>query len=291
MIAGMLFRRSKKLPADAHKGINSWIIYIALPAVSFKYLPHIEWSSSLLLPAISPMIVWLGAWLAMRWYASVNHFNKATEGGLKLSAGLSNTTFIGFPLIIAYYSEKELGIAIIYDQVNFMLLATAGVIVAIHSSKKEVLSVGVIVKRVLGFPPFLGCVAALTIPHFVNITSLDPLFTKLAATVGPLALFSIGLQLHFNGWQKQLNNISAALVYKLVLAPALIFCVALAAGIKGSIAQISVFEAAMPTLLTSGIVADEYGLDPELVNLIIGIGIMLSFITTGIWWLALRFLG
>ena len=80
-------------------------------------------------------------------------------------------------------------------------------------------------------------------------------------------------------------------MYKLVLAPALIFCVALAAGIKGSIAQISVFEAAMPTLLTSGIVADEYDLDPALVNLVIGIGIMLSFITTGIWWLALRFLG
>ena len=36
----------------------------------------------------------------------------------------------------------------------------------------------------------------------------------------------------------------------------------------------------MPTLLTSGVVADEYGLNPKLSNLIIGIGIII--IITGI---------
>ena len=137
MIAGMLFRKSGSLPADAHKGINAWIIYLALPAVSFKYLPHIEWNTSLLVPAVSPILVWLGAWVAMRLYAVVRKIPKKTEGGLKLAAGLGNTTFIGFPLITAYYGEQKLGIAIIYDQVNFMILATAGVIVAVHSSKKR----------------------------------------------------------------------------------------------------------------------------------------------------------
>ncbi len=290
MIAGMLFNRAGVLPPDAHKGINAWIIYLALPAVSLKYLPHIEWNTTLIFPAVAPIIVWLGAWLAMRLYAVVRKIPKKTEGGLKLTAGLSNTTFIGFPLIMAYYGEKELGIAIIYDQVNFMILATAGVIVAVHSSKKEPLTAAVILKRVFRFPPFLGCIAALVLPNFLDLSPLDPLFTKMAATVGPLALFSIGLQLKFKGWKKHLDHISVALVYKLLLAPALIFCLALLTGIKGSIAQISVFEAAMPTLLTAGIVADDYELDPTVVNLVIGIGIVLCFVTTGLWWLLLRVL-
>lgn len=290
MIAGMLFRESKLLPTDAHKGINAWIIYLALPAVSFKYLPHIQWSTSLILPAVSPILVWLGAWLAMRLYAHLKSIPKKTEGGLKLAAGLSNTTFIGFPLITAYFGEEQLGIAIIYDQVNFMILATAGVVVAVHSSKKEPLTPGVIIKRVSRFPPFLGCIAALILPRFFNLEPLDPLFTKLAATVGPLALFSIGLQITLKGWQQHLSHISVALIYKLLLAPAIILGFAFLMGVKGSIAQVSVFEAAMPTLLTAGIVADEYDLDPPVVNLIIGIGIILSFVTTALWWFVLHLL-
>jgi predicted permease len=190
---------------------------------------------------------------------------------------------------VAYFSEKELGIAIIYDQVNFMIFATAGIIVAINSAHKTVLSVGVIVKRLVRFPPFIGCVAALILPHFINLQPVEPLFDKLTVTVGPLALFSIGLQIKFQGWQNHLNHISAALLYKLVLAPAIILSIVWATGLKGTIAQISIFESAMPPLLTAGIVADEYGLNPELTSLIIGIGIMLSFITTGLWWLVLHY--
>ncbi|MEO6228904.1 MAG: AEC family transporter [Ferruginibacter sp.] len=290
VIAGMLFSRSKVLPADAHKGINAWIINLALPAVSLRYLSHIHWSKELILPATTPLAVWLGSWLLIRLYAIMQKIPKATEGGLKLATGLSNTTFIGFPLIVAYYSEKELGIAIIYDQLNFMILATAGIIVAVHSAKKEALSIAVIARRLLKFPPFLGCMAALILPNFVDITPLDPLFTKMAGTVGPLALFSIGLQLKFKGWQNHIKYISAALLYKLIIAPLLVFGIVLLSGIKGTIGQISVFESAMPTLITAGIIAEEYDLDPTLVNLIIGIGIVISFITTGVWWLVLEFL-
>ncbi len=289
MIAGMLFRKSGSLPADAHKGINAWIIYLALPAVSFKYLPHIQWSTNLIVPAVAPVLVWLGAWLTMRLYAVIKKLDKKTEGGLKLAAGLSNTTFIGFPLLAAYYGEQLLGIAIIYDQVNFMILATAGVIVAVHSSKKEALTPAVILRRIFKFPPFLGCIAALTLPHFFDISPLDPLFTKLAATVGPLALFSIGFQIKLDGWRRNLSHISVALFYKLIVSPAIVFIFILVMGVRGSIAQVSVFEAAMPTLLTAGIVADEYDLDPQVVNLVIGIGILLSFLTTAGWWLILRF--
>ena len=63
ILAGILFRKSQSLPKDAHKGINAWIIYIALPAVSFKYLPHITWTKELLFPALAPVGIWLLGWL------------------------------------------------------------------------------------------------------------------------------------------------------------------------------------------------------------------------------------
>lgn len=286
----MLLRHFKALPADAHKGINAWIIYLALPAVSFKYLPHIHWSTQLLLPALMPLIVWIAAWIYVKIYSAKNNLAKTSQGAMMLSSGLSNTSFVGFPLIMAYFSDKELAVAVICDQVTFMMLSTAGVLAAINASQKQALSVGMIIKKMLGFPPFLGCVCALTVPHFIEISALNPLFDKLALTVAPLALFSIGLQLKFAGWQKELKNIGASLIYKLMIAPALVFGAALVMGLKGIIPQIAVFEAAMPTLLTSGVVAEEYNIDPRLSSLIIGISIVISFATTALWWHILQLL-
>lgn len=288
IIAGILFRQSKTLPPDAHKGINAWIIYLAMPAVSLKYLPHIQWTSHLLLPAMMPVIIWLGAWLYIKIYALRSGIDKATEGALKISAGVSNTGFIGFPLIMAYFSEKELGIAIICDQVGFTLLSTAGIIVAINSSKKQNLSASVVLKKLLRFPPFLACVAALTLPPYINFSYADPLFDKLAITVGPLALFSIGLQLKLEGWRSEWKNLSIALIYKLLIAPLLLLIVALVLHQKGIVSQISIFEAAMPTVLTAAVIADEYNLRPKLSSQIIGIGIILSFVTTALWFIIIQ---
>jgi malate permease and related proteins len=284
ILAGMLFRRSKMLPPDAHKGINAWIIYLALPAVSLHYIPHIQWSKDLLMPVAGPVVVWLGAWIYIRFYAAANKLSKPAEGGLKLVTGLSNTSFVGFPLIAAWFGEQYLGIAIIADQVTFFLLATAGIIVAMNSSDGHTLKINVLLKKLFSFPPFLGCIAALILPHFISLEALDPLFGKMAGTVGPLALFSIGLQLQFNGWKEEIRHISFALLYKLILAPLLVLCLALVLGIRGSTSHITVFEAAMPTLLTSGIIAEQYQLHSKTCNLVIGIGIVLSFITTAAWY-------
>ncbi len=290
--AGIFFRKYRSLPKDAHKGINAWIINIALPAVSFKYLPHITLTKELLFPMISPIIIWVFGWLYISFYASRNKtMSDATRGGLKLTGLLSNTSFVGFPLIMAYFTEKEIGIAIICDQITFALLSTLGIIVAIRSSKNQKLEMSMVAKKVLTFPPIWGFVLALTLPKIIDLAPLDPFFDKLASTVGPLALFSIGLQLKFGGWLGEIKHISFTLLYKLMLAPIIVTIFAILLGLKGMIPKIAIFEAAMPTLLTSGIVADQYNLNPKLANLVIGIGIVLSFLTTGLWWLVLTYSG
>lgn len=287
IVAGILFRKSKSLPKDAHKGINAWIIYIALPAVSFKYLPHIVWSKDLLFPALAPICIWIFGWLFITIYSRVRKLSSATTGGLKLVSSLSNTSFIGFPLILAYFSEKEIPIAIICDQITFTLLSTIGIIVSIRASQQQKLSGKLVLKKVLSFPPLIGCILALILPRYLDISFLNPLFEKLSGTVGPLALFSIGLQLKFGGWFSELKHISIALLYKLILAPLSILLIAVLLGLNGTITKITIFEMAMPTLLTAGVVADQYNLNPKLSNLVVGIGILLSFITTALWWLVL----
>ena len=288
ILVGLLVRRCTAIPADAYKGVNALIINLALPAVAFKYLPHIQWTKSLILPAAMPVIVWLCGWAYIKAYAAKAKLDKQTESGLKLVTGLSNTSFLGFPLIIAWFNDDALGIAVICDQVTFMLLATAGIVVAMNASEKHTLSAGAVLKKMFSFPPFVGCVAALVLPLFLNLSPFDPLFDMLAATVAPLALFSIGLQLKFDGWRRELNHLAVSFLYKLVLAPLIIFSIVYFLGMKGVIPQISIFESAMPSHLTATIVASEYNLNPKLTSLVAGIGIVMSFVTTALWYFIIK---
>lgn len=285
LLAGMLLRRFTTLPADAHKGLNAFIIYLALPAVSFKYLPHIQWSTSLLIPALMPVVLWLCAWVYIRVYAGIAKIDKKTENGLKLTTGLSNTSFVGFPMVIAYFGEHALSVAVICDQVSFLLLSTAGIIVALNASDEHTLSTSLVINKVLRFPPFIACILALTLPRFADISFLDPLFDKLASTIGPLALFSTGLQLKFKDWFSEVKHIGVALLFKLVLAPLLIVGILFLIEAKGLNARVTAFESAMPSFLTAGVIASEYGLNPKLSNLVVGISILLAFVTTALWYL------
>lgn len=288
--AGYLLRRSGTLPRDVHKGINTWIIYLALPAVSFKYLPGIEWSREMLIPALAPLIVFGGGVLFGAWYGRFRKLDRPTTTGLQLAAGLCNTSFVGFPLIMAYFGEDKLPLAVICDQVTFLIFSVFGITLAVRGSGSHSLSLPMLLRKVASFPPLIGCAAALSLPAFVDITPLNPLFNTLAGTVAPLALFSIGLQLNFEGWRRDIRPMSAILSYKLILAPALIYtvCLLLADNIKDPVPQIAVFESAMPVLLSLSIVADEYRLNPALINRLIGISILVSFISTAGWWLVLR---
>src|SRR5512141_255379 len=122
LTAGFLLRITSVLPEHAHKGINVSILYIALPSVALLYIPAIRWSSELLLPVAMPVLVWSGAWLILKLTAKRLAMDPATNAALLLTAGLGNTSFVGFPLTQAYFGDAGLRIAVICDQITFVVL-------------------------------------------------------------------------------------------------------------------------------------------------------------------------
>ena len=286
---GLLLRALRLIPDNAHKGINTWIIYMAIPAVALKYIPAIRWSNDLLLPAVMPVIVWAGSWLLFKLYSLKFPMSPATRTALTLTAGLGNTSFVGFPLIQAYYGEPAISIAVISDQITFVLMATVGAMMAMSTSNSQGLNVKAVIRKLIQFPPFVAFILALILPRFVDISPLNPFFEKIAVTLVPLALFTVGMQLNFTGWRQELKLLLPGLGYKLILAPMLVAAVAYAFHVRGIIPQISVFEASMAPMITASVIADQYQLNPKLANLMVGTGILLSFVTTGLWWVALQY--
>jgi malate permease and related proteins len=286
--AGMLLKASNRIPENAHNGINTWIIYLAIPAVALKYIPAVKWSNDLLLPAVMPLIVWFGAWAVFKLYSRLFSLSQETRAALTLTAGLGNTSFVGFPLVQAYYGEHAISIAVISDQVTFVLMSTLGAMMAMSASSGKQPGAREVIKRLVQFPPFIAFILALILPLFFDLTPLNPFFDKVAATLVPLALFTVGLQLNFNGWQNELKLLLPGIGYKLIIAPALIAGIAFLFHLKGIVTQVGIFEAAMAPMITAGVIANQYQLNPKLANLMVGAGILLSFITTGLWWGALH---
>lgn len=285
IIAGMVFKATKSIHPDAHKGINTWILYLALPAVSFKYLPNIRWTVEMLFPVAATFLTSVFCFFFMKAYSRSRGYSARSRSTLELVSGYSNTSFVGFPLIAAYYGEKMLSIAVLCDQTMFFSLSTLGIIAAVRGgSRSGKVSAGFILKRLVTFPPLIGCISALVLSRFIDFSAAEPFFDKLAATVSPLALFSVGLQLKFNGWRKLVPQMSVSMIYKLMLAPAITLGLALLIDSKGDIAKITIFESAMPAVLTSSIIAEQFRLNTKLANLTIGFSIITGLITSALWY-------
>lgn len=285
MFMGIIIRRTGRVPLNLPASLNAYIVYIALPAAVLRYIHDLKPDSSLFLTALMAWILFGAGWLFFLLIAKLLKLGRAATGALVLVGGLGNTSFVGLPMIEAWYGKEFLGIGIIADQLgSFLVLSTLGVLAAnIYSSGET--SPREMLRKILIFPPFQAlCVAIVlrTVPFHPALTSV---LQKMADTIPPVALVSVGYQLVLGNLRSQLKALTLGLAYKLLLGPAILALLYFKLfGASGTAVNVTIFEAAMPPMITAGIIAADHDLEPELVALMVGIGIPLSFLTLAGWW-------
>ncbi len=201
-----------------------------------------------------------------------------------LLGGIGNTSFVGLPMIRVYYGSQWIGVGIVADLVgSFFVLSTLGIVVANMSTSGKV-SLHHITNRILTFPPFLALVTAFLLKPVIFPEWFNFILSELGDTLTPLALVSVGFQLQLGDLEKERISLTLGLVYKLLLGPALVALIYTGLlGARGMSMQVTLFEAAMGPMISAGIVAADYKLNPPLVSLMLGIGIPLSFLTLPVW--------
>lgn len=286
ILAGIALRRLNSVPPNAHLALNQFVIYISLPGLALYYIPKIEISSQLLYPL---GVAWLGfalAWLLFGIIGKLLNWSRKLTGCLILTAGLGNTSFVGFPVIEALYGREGLKTAIIVDQPgSFVVLSTLGIVVAAAYSRGTPGSIAIL-KRIILFPPFVAFFVAMCMNIF-NVDfaeALQSVFQKLGSTVTPVALVAVGMQLKIDIRNKHSNFLAFGLFYKLILMPGFFYLLyRLIAGENTLTVNVSIMEAAMAPMITATILASSHGLKPRLASMMIGIGIPLSFATLALW--------
>lgn len=293
LLLGIVLQHVKWFPNHAYTVLNKIVIYICLPALALYYIPKINWSPELLYPI---GVAWIGFIVSYLFFSILGKrlgWSKKLIGCLILTAGLGNTSFLGFPIIEALYGEEGLKTAILVDQPgSFVVLSTLGILVAtIYSSGNP--NGFQIAKKIFLFPPFITFIIAcvMNILNFEFLDFLQVVFKTTGSFVTPLALLSVGLQLRFDRKSQHWHFLGLGLLYKLILTPALTYVLYVVILQQHSkVIQVAVLESAMAPMITACILASTHGLKPRLSSMMIGFGIPLSFVTLLFWYFLVQFI-
>ena len=277
---GLVFRRIKAFPDQTAQVLNMFALYVALPAVILLKVPQLEFSSEMIVPALVPWamlalssVLVLVAGKRFRW-------SRETTGVLLLIVPIGNTSFMGVPMVNAFFGENGIPYLIIYDQIGTMFIfAVYGSIVLAMFGREGSVNIAEVARRALLFPPTLALFVGLLLRFWSYPDPVVNGLQDLSGMLTPLVMTAIGFQLRIRLSPAVLRPLGFGLAIKLIIAPlvALLGCRLL--GLNSLAADIAIFEAGMPPMVTAGALAIAAGMLPELAAALVSLGMALAFVT------------
>ena len=292
LAVGVALRKSKRLPESAHTSINGFIIYVSLPALTLLQIHSVTLDPALFYAALMPWLLFAASAVVFWGVGRALGLPRGTVGALAVVGGLGNTSFMGLPMIEAFYGAPGMSTGIVIDQLGtYLVLSTVGIMLICFYSEGTITS-REMARRIATFPPLIALVVAIALMPVTYPAWASSVLARLGGTLAPLALVSVGLQLKLGDLPGNRASLAMGVGYKLVLGPLLILLVyAGGLGLSGPITRVTLFEAAMAPQIGGAIVASQYGLNAPLISLMVGVGTVLSFVTLPLWWNAFQVLG
>jgi malate permease and related proteins len=212
------------------------------------------------------------------WFKTID---RPAFGVMILAAAFGNVTYLGLPVITEMLGAQFGYVAILYDLLAATpVLLTAGVFIAARYGSGKAVSMADSLKRVLKLPPLWGVAAGIAVhaagfavPQIVLDTA-----SLMGKAVIPVMTFTVGLALDFRDL-KRLPIAVPALVLKLLAAPILAWWVGSRLGLTSEALKAVTIEGAMPVMVLSLVIADEFGLDVPLAATCIAVSTVALFFT------------
>lgn len=308
VLCGYLAARSQLLPESAVPGLNTFVLFFALPCMLYRFgaatpLAQLIDPTALAVYAVAAMaIVALTILWTFSWQRGPRVNLKDAAFGAMVAA-FPNTGFMGMPLMIALLGATAAGPMMATLLVDMFLTSSVCLAIAqLHGN--EHLPLRARLRNTLRGPitnpqPWaiaLGAVSSVT--GLALPGPLERMVEMLAAAASPVALFTIGAVLWRAGSQARahataLNGprataptpwgsfLPVALI-KLFLHPALVFAlgsvaVALGAPLSGFTLMVLTLAAALPSASNASLLAERHRADNGRVARIIMSSTVLAF--------------
>jgi malate permease and related proteins len=263
--------------------LNVVVLNVFLPALAFGLVATAKVDRSFIAVPITAGVVILlctGAVFAVyRLIPGVRKIPGPAFGVMILAASYGNVTYLGLPVITEMLGAERGYVAILYDLLaSTPILLTVGAFICARYGSGKVISLAESLKRVIMLPPLWAVGAGIavrlgrvTVPNLV----LDTIGI-MGKPVIPLMMFTVGLALDFRD-VKRLPIAIPALAIKLFLAPVLAWWIGSRLGVTGEVLEAITIEGAMPVMVLSLVIADEFELDVPLAAACIAVSTVALF--------------
>lgn len=264
---GFMVARISRQPVEALGWMNTFVIYVALPALFFQLLARTpfeqltEWGfifGSVFSTYIVFSLMFVASMLLSR--------GEIAESTIKgLAAAYGNIGYMGPGLaVLAFGEQAAVPVALIFCFENIMHFTIAPMMMALAGDDKRPLpqvAAGIASRIVLH--PFIVATAigvAAAYCEFRPPVPLERLLSYLSGAAAPCALFAMGVTLALRPLKRVPHEIAPITVLKLVVHPLL--CYVMLSWI-GHFSEIWVFSAvllaALPTATNVFVIAQQYG--------------------------------
>lgn len=289
---GFALQQTGSAPEQASMWLNQVAIYICLPALILLHVPSLQFTLDLLPLVVVPWTLLLVTVVCVLPLAQKMRWSREVTAVLLVLLPLGNTSFLGFPLVQALLGQDHLPLAVVYDQFgSFLMVSTYVLWVIAWYATGTPPTVGVMVQRLVQFPPFVALMIAVIFGHHwlgeVGLAIAD----GLARLLLPIVTIAIGLSLKLPLPKAYIQPLMFGIAAKLALLPALAVMLMIALShvwtIDPSVARVAVLEASMPAMITAGALLSQARLAPDLANATVAWTVLLSVLTVPVWfWLS-----
>jgi len=286
LAAGAVVRHTGKTGPDAQRAVTFWVLNIALPALALRVMHEVAFPGSIVAVVAVPYLLFAVTVAVYLVLARPLRLGREAVFALVAATVAANTSFVGIPMVTAFFGAEDVPIAVIVDQLgSFVLLNTVvTALVALGAADGSRVAPGEIARRVLSAPPLLALVAGLTLRPVGYPEWLTEVLTRLGDTLTPLALFAIGLQLEVSAARRWRRELAVGLAVKLLVAPALVIAgYWLFGGLDDRAVQVALFEATMPPMVAGALMAARHDLATPLPSMLVGVGVPVSILTCAGW--------
>ena len=284
-LIGYIANKIKWLPIESSEYLSMLLLNIASPCLVIYSMSKQELNPETVSSVIQVALLMLAALFtaAVAAYFAVRAMRApaADRGVYQAALVMTNSGFMGFPLALAVFGEKGLFLMIIANAMFTLFAYSAGVLMLI-SGNGEKLTLKIALKSMVSIP-VVSSVIGLVL--FVFSIPLPSMLMNFLNTVGgitiPLSMIIIGIQLAESRIGEVLNNrhLYTALVLRLALIPAVLFCVFMWLPVNPLVLCIVIFAMSMPSATITSVLAEIHGANAKLAAQIVFITTMLSLAT------------
>lgn len=287
ILLGYLAAKITRQPAEALGWLNTFIIYIALPALFFKLVSKtpIEQLTRVdfILANVGATYLVFALIFVVGLYLRRATVDEATVQGL--AAAYGNIGYMGPGLaLLAFGEPAAVPVALVFCFENMLHFTVAPALMSFSGGDKRSAAAvaGDVVRRIVTHP-FILATAAGFIAAFLSFEAPAPLqrlIDYLAQAAAPCALFAMGVTLALRPLKRVPPEITYIVPAKLLLLPLAMYLVLGAAGNFDPVwVYTAVLLAALPTATNVFVIGQQYGVWQERASATILITTVLSVAT------------